>query len=120
NSSMDLGQYKYDAANRRIKKSSSSGTTNYVWEGGRVIAEYDGTSGALLADYVYAGNRLLAREAAGVVTYYHPDRLSSRLLTDYSGNWVGTQSHEPFGEQVLERDLISKWRFTNYERDDET
>jgi len=60
---------------------------------------------------------------AGAVTYYHQDRLSVRMLTDVNGNWIATQSHEPFGEQVGERDegsLVSKWRFTNYERDDET
>ena len=113
-------QYNYDAANRRVKKIAGSATTNYVWEGKRVIAEYNGVTGALLAEYVYAGDRLLAREAAGAVTYYHQDRLSVRLLTDSAGNWAGTQSHEPFGEQVEERDLVSKWRFTNYERDDES
>ena len=113
-------QYTYDAANRRVTRVGGGMSTNYVWEGGRVIAEYNGVTGTLLAEYIYAGDRLLAREAAGTVTYYHPDRLSTRMLTDVAGNWVGTQSHEPFGEQVEERDLTNKWRFTNYERDSET
>ena len=116
-----LGQYSYDAANRRVRKVSPGLTTNYVWEGNRVIAEYNGVTGALLAEYVYAGDRMLGREQSGAVTYYHQDRLSVRMLTDVSGNWVGTQSHEPFGEEVEERyPVVNKWRFTNYERDDET
>ena len=41
-------QYNYDAANRRVKKIAGSATTNYVWEGKRVIAEYNGVTGALL------------------------------------------------------------------------
>ena len=120
NLGVSVGEYSYDAANRRVRKVVTGATTNYVWEGSRVIAEYNGVTGALLTEYVYAGDRMLAREQSGAVTYYHQDRLSVRMLTDGSGNWAGTQSHEPFGEQVQERDLVSKWRFTTYERDDET
>lgn len=70
---------------------------------------------------MYAGDRLLAQEATGEVTYYHPDRLSVRLLTNVDGKSGSTQSHEPFGEHVEERfEVDGKWRFTNYERDDET
>ena len=29
-------------------------------------------------------------------------------------------SHEPFGEKLLEREEVNKWRFTTYERDAES
>lgn len=115
-----VGQYSYDAANRRVKKLAGGATTNYVWEGSHVIAEYSGATGALIAEYVYAGARMLAEESGGTVKYYHQDRLSARVLTDVSGNIVAQMSHEPFGEQLVEREEVNKWRFTNYERDGET
>jgi RHS repeat-associated protein len=74
----------------------------------------------VLTEYVYAAGRMLAQETGGKVTYYHQDRLSARLLTDGAGNVVAQMSHEPFGEKLLEREEVNKWRFTTYERDAET
>lgn len=34
--------YAYDHNNRRVKKTVGTNVTHYVWEGGQVIAEYDG------------------------------------------------------------------------------
>ena len=103
-----------------MKKIAGGLTTNYVWEGSHVIAEYNGATGALIAEYVYAGARMLAEESGGTVKYYHQDRLSARVLTDVSGNIAAQMSHEPFGEQLVEREEVNKWRFTSYERDSET
>jgi RHS repeat-associated protein len=93
----------YDAANRRVKKVSSAGTTWYVWEGGAVIAEY----GA-------------APVGASNIRYYHPDRLSTRMITDNNGGVVGAQDHLPFGEDGGVTGENEKHRFTNYERDAES
>jgi RHS repeat-associated protein len=112
--------YQYDSANRRAKKQSNTTTTHYLWEGDRIIAEHNGATGAVIADYVYAGGRMIAREAGGAVRYFHHDRLSARMITDVNGNWVGTMSHQPFGEQLTETGEQDKHRFTTYERDDET
>jgi RHS repeat-associated protein len=111
--------YVYDAANRRVKKSESGATTYYVWEGGQVIAEYDGT-GALQVEYIYLGARLVAKEAYGAVTYYHSDQLSTRLSTNDVGSYLGMQSHLPFGEPADASGGVEKHRFTNYDRDDAT
>jgi len=115
-----VGQYTYDAANRRAKSITASGTVHYVWEGNQVIAEHDGATGAVLTEYVYAGGRMLAQETNGTVTYYHQDRLSARLLTNGAGNIVALMSHEPFGEKLKEKSEVNKWRFTSYERDAES
>jgi RHS repeat-associated protein len=112
--------YTYDASNRRVKKATSTTNTHYVWEGSQVIAEYNGSTGALLSEYIYAGSRLVAQVSGSSTSYYHPDRLSSRLITDGSGNWAATQSHLPFGEEWTESGAQSKWKFTTYERDSET
>ncbi len=92
----------YDGANRRVKKQTSAGTTWYVWEGGRVIAEYG------------------AAQGSGGTRYYHPDRLSTRMITNVSGAVAGTQDHLPFGEDAGVVGENEKHRFTNYERDSES
>ena len=109
-----------DASNQRVKKVIGGVTTHYVWEGGQVIAEYNGTRGALISEYIYAGSRMVARDQGGTLRYYHQDRLSTRLITDSSGTVMGTEDHMPFGEEAGVIAESEKHRFTNYERDSES
>jgi RHS repeat-associated protein len=111
--------YIYDHANRRIKKFTNAGVTYYVWEGIQVIGEYSGTGG-VIANYVYAGSRMISRLASGVVRYYLNDRLSVRMMLDASGSVVGRQGHLPFGEEMGTSGEQEKHRFTSYERDSES
>ncbi|MEK6325149.1 MAG: RHS repeat-associated core domain-containing protein [Acidobacteriota bacterium] len=96
--------YYYDFQNWRVKKVFASNTTNYIWEEGRVIAEYG--SGQ--------------PQGPGGIKYYHPDRLSTRATTDSSGAVVSTQDHLPFGEDISTTGQPEKHRFTSYERDNES
>lgn len=110
----------YDSINRRVKKVVAGVTTHYVWEGNEVIAEYNGSTGALISEYVYAGSRMIAREQGSSIRYFHPDKLSARMMTDGAGVVVGTQDHLPFGEDALTGiGENEKHRFTHYERDSE-
>jgi RHS repeat-associated protein len=104
--------YFYDANNCRVKKVLGTGgsavTTNYIWEGGAVIAEYSNGS----------------PQGSGGTRYYHPDRLSTRMITDGNsgvgfGSVLGTQDHLPFGEDAGVVGESEKHRFTSYERDSE-
>jgi hypothetical protein len=49
-----------------------------------VIAEYD--NGAVPSspsrEYIYSGSALLGKIESGTTVYYHPDHLSTRVLTD--------------------------------------
>jgi RHS repeat-associated protein len=113
--------YAYDSNNWRVKKVSGGVTTHCVWEGAQVIAEYNGSTGALISEYVFAGGRMVARDQGGVLRYLHQDRLSTRMITDATGAVVGTMDHLPFGEDPLTGSGESeKHRFTNYERDAES
>jgi RHS repeat-associated protein len=112
--------YSYDHQNRRIKKTVGSTTTHYVWEGGQVIAEHNGSTGAMLNEYIFAGGRMIAREGSGRIFFLY-DRLSVRAtITDGQGNITGRQSHLPFGEELVATGTTDKHRFTSYERDSET
>jgi RHS repeat-associated protein len=115
------GAYAYGSSAERLKKTQSGVTTHYVWEGSQVIAEYNGSSGALISEYIYAGGRMVARDQGGVLRYFHQDRLSSRLITDGSGLVAGAMDHLPFGEDAATGAGESdKHRFTSYERDSES
>jgi RHS repeat-associated protein len=102
--------YSYDASNWRVKKVTGAGPggnpvpTYYIWDAGRVIAEYS----------------TAPTPAPGGLKYYHPDRLSTRMTTDPSGNVISTQDQYPFGEDAGSTGTAEKHRFTNYERDAET
>jgi RHS repeat-associated protein len=110
----------YDHQNRRVKKVSGGGTTHYVWEGSQVIAEHDGSTGAVATDYVYSGSRMIAKVASGITRYFLSDRLSTRIALDTSGNVIGRQGHLPSGEDFGESGTQEKHHFTNYERDGES
>jgi hypothetical protein len=70
--------YGYDSGNRRVKKVAEGVVTHYIWEGNRVIAEYERGGGSTQA----MGRR-----------HYHQDRLSTRVITDNAGAVVGTMDH---------------------------
>jgi hypothetical protein len=76
----NAGTYVYDSANRRVKKVAGGYTTYYVWEGSEVIAEYSNSPAG-------SGTR-----------FYHPDRLSNRVITDGAGVVKGAMDNLPFGE----------------------
>ena len=117
--------YTYDGNGVRVKKAISSGTTTtYVFSGGKVIAEYEG-SGSLSAssptrEYIYSGGQLTAKIEGSATSYYHQDNLSVRLMTNSSGADNGDQGHFPFGEWWYPSTAVTKWQFTTYERDAET
>ena len=108
------------------------GTTLYAWEGGSVIAEYNGASNGMAwtKSYIYLGGRLLATEAPLSVSttetkYQHPDRLGTRLVTSSTGAVVSENISLPFGatisgESVNLAGSATKKRFTSYDRSDTT
>jgi RHS repeat-associated protein len=113
--------YAYDYAGHRVKKVSGGVTTHYIYEGGLVSAEHNGSTGAVAADYIFARGIMIAKEPAGSPTrYFLGDRLSGRLSADSSGNVVGRQAHLPFGEEYGESGEQGKHHFTNYESDSES
>ncbi|MEW6131267.1 MAG: RHS repeat-associated core domain-containing protein [Acidobacteriota bacterium] len=112
--------YAYDHQNRRVKKTVGSSVTHCVWQGGQVLAEHNGSSGALLINYTYGVGRLLNKTESGTTRYFLSDKLSARVVLDTSGNVVGRQSHLPFGEDLNTSGSTDKHKLTSYERDSET
>jgi RHS repeat-associated protein len=121
--SVDSGStatYAYDHQNRRYKKTVGSAVTHYVWEGGQVIAEHNGSTGAVLVDYIKTADRMIAKVESSTTSYFLNDRLSVRITLNTSGNMLGRQAHLPFGEDFGETGTQEKHHFTSYERDVES
>ena len=112
--------YAYDHQNRRYKKTVGTSVTHYLWEGNQVVGEYNGSTGAMLVQYSYAGRRMIAKTANGTTQYFLGDRLSPRLVLSDVGVVAGRQSHLPFGEDFGESGSQEKHHFTSYERDAES
>jgi RHS repeat-associated protein len=112
------GSYRYDYQNRRVQKVTTGAPVHYIWEGSQVIAEYNVSTGALLAEYISSGRGMLAKVENGVTSYFVSDRLSTRLVLDSTGNVLSRQSHLPYGEEIASAGSVDKRRFTSYERDD--
>ena len=93
----------YDPAARlQSTASTASGTTNFLYDGDRLAAEYDG-SGNLLRRYIFAKELeepLIWYDAGGSVRrWLHGDRHGSVVSwSDDSGALTATQSYGPYGE----------------------
>lgn len=59
--------YSYGSAKRRIDEVADSTTTCYIWEGAQVIAEYNNAASPTSpnTEYIFTGGRMLAEERAG-------------------------------------------------------
>lgn len=118
--SVDSGgtaSYAYDHQNRRYKTTAGSIVTHYIWQGEKVIAEHNGSTGAILVNYIYAGSRMILSGPY----YLLSDQLSVRLTLNSSAAVKGQQGHLPFGEDFAESGTQQqKQRFTSYERDNQS
>ena len=118
NSSGTLGQYFYDGDGRRVKKivPGTGETTIFVYDaGGKLIGEY---------------STIVAAPQDAKVAYLTSDHLGSpRINTDQNGAVIARHDYHPFGEEILtaqrtaglnySADPVRK-QFTGYERDTET
>ncbi|MFN7928342.1 MAG: RHS repeat-associated core domain-containing protein [Blastocatellia bacterium] len=124
--------YAYGTSNQRLQSVEGSNTTLYTWEGGSVIAEYNGAGTGMTwtKSYVYLGARLLAVESplsvnSTEIQYQHPDRLGTRLVTNTAGGIVSENIGLPFGNIIAGESTniggsATKKRFTTYDRSDTT
>jgi len=69
--------------------------------------------------YIYAGNRLLAKEENGDLHFYHLDRIGSPIMiTDENGNVIKQKQYEAFGNLIWSSGTHEDNReFTSKEKD---
>ncbi len=110
--------YKYNPQNRRVRKDVDTSYIEYIYFGGQVIAEYNGTS---WTDYILANGARIAREdGSGNRIYFHSDQIgSARLISDGNGAQIWTGTFMPFGYEVDPQTTDNNYKFALMERDPE-
>jgi RHS repeat-associated protein len=115
--------FKYDPFGRRIQKSSTAGTTNYLHDGANVLEEVDG-SGNVLARYVQSAgvDQPLAEVRASTTSYYQADGLGSvTSLSNSSGALANTYTYDSFGKLTASTGTITNpYRYNGRDFDSET
>src|SRR6267143_3164667 len=115
--------FKYDPFGRRIYKSSSSGTSVYVYDLQNLIEETN-SSGAVVARYTQAVkiDEPLAELRSGTTSFYQADGLGSiTSLSNAAGALAQTYTFDSFGKQTASTgSLTNPFRYTAREFDTET
>lgn len=98
--------YKHDLYGRRSEKKVDGFSTRYLYDGGQVIAEYDGNNN-LLRKYIYGPGIdqpvCMIEEAESETYYYHFDALGSVVaLSDSAGDTVQTYEYSVYGQVAVE------------------
>jgi RHS repeat-associated protein len=97
-----IASFDYDGFGRRVRKWSSAGTVQYVWDGDQVILEADASGTTTQAYSYYPGIDRLHSVTAGGQTYYasiEPATGDVNGLVRGSDNAVVTQyAYTPWGE----------------------
>jgi RHS repeat-associated protein len=133
-SNQQVASYEYDFAGRRVKKTvygTPNVVTKYVYDGDRVIAEYNG-GGSLLRSYVYGTgiDEIICMVTSSSTYYYHFDGLGSVVaLSNGNKDIVEKYSYDVFGTPTIkdgQGNIISSSAygnsrmFTGREYDNET
>jgi RHS repeat-associated protein len=111
--------YVYDPEGRRVQKVSGSVTTDYLYHpNGNLVADMNASG--LVNGYVYQGSRLIAEYENGTTRFIHGDHLgSTRLVTNLDKTIFDFMDYLPFGEQIAGSSATTH-KFTGKERDAES
>ncbi len=130
--------FDYDANRMRVRKTSASGQTRYLYDGRSTLLEYDGSFDTKIKyDYGYQLISLAEVDPAGStaeadrdVQFYHYDALgSAAALTDEAGGLQKADIYDAWGDlRDLDADgnplntgsSANPKQFTGHYRDDET
>lgn len=95
--------YAYAADGARASKKVGGTTTHFLYdEAGRLLAEHNGATGAVIREYLYLEDGTpLAQVQGGIVYYLHSDQLGTPLqITNAAKTVVGDRVQQPFGETI--------------------
>ncbi|MCM8885189.1 MAG: DUF2235 domain-containing protein [Candidatus Thiodiazotropha sp.] len=121
-----IAEYGYNGFGERIKKVSyvkdlTPVVTYYLYDGSRLSAEING-NGEITAQYLYLGERPVAKFEGDNIYAIHTDHLSApRAATDDHGRLVWQADYSPFGQiDIRTATIILNLRLPGQYEDQET
>ncbi len=113
--------YQYNALGERVEKTVGSTTTVYVYdEAGHLIGEYTSTGG-LIAEHIWLGNRPIGVITSSGLYYVQTDQLGTpRDITNPSKTVVWQWNGDPFGNSTPTGSPTYNLRFPGQYYDAET
>jgi RHS repeat-associated protein len=115
--------FNYDPFGRRIKKSSSTTTSVFAYDGDNLTEETN-SSGAVVSRYTQTQNidEPLAMLRSSATSYYNADGLGSvTSLTNSSGAAAQTYTYDSYGNVTASSgSLMNPFQYTGRESDPET
>ncbi len=116
-------EYKYDSAGRRIEKDVDGAVTKYLYDGDRLLAEYD-SSDQLVRNYFYMSGAVSPAilKEDGDIYYYFSDHLNTpQAITDENGTVEWQATYKAFGEvDISTESIVNNFRFPGQYYDVET
>jgi RHS repeat-associated protein len=117
-----LASYTYNGVEHRVRKDTSTGSTEYFFFGEEIIAELNPASSAW-TDYVFGYGGRIAKDTSANGTgaqYFHTDQVkSTRLVTDTNGGVVWQATYSPFGQELSAQNNAIAFQFAGLQYDSE-
>lgn len=117
--------FSYDGLGRRVKKTSTSGTVEYLWDGDQIIAEVKGTGAStVVRTYTYYPGvdqpRSVAAQGETYFTSAEPDGSVYGLIRKSDRTVVAQYKYTPWGEiesagQALDTVSSLRWKGLPYD-----
>jgi YD repeat-containing protein len=112
--------YNYNNNNRRVSKTVNGTTTYFIYEGHKLLGEYD-ADGNVINEYVYLGSTPIAMSTTTKTYKIYTDHLNTpRRVADESNSIVWQWESTPFGETKPIGTLEFNLRFAGQYFDKET
>ena len=113
--------YAYDDSGRRIAKTIGSTTTNFLYGGPDIVAEYPSNWGTPTAQYTHGTNQdePIERITQTGAQYFHHDGLGSVVgVTNNLGGTDATQRFDAWGNQIASTGTQTRYGYTGREPDE--
>lgn len=113
--------YQYDDEGRRVSKMVGTTTTNFLYSGPNLIAEYASTWGTPAAQYAYGPmiDNVIEKMTSTTSQYFHQDGLNSVMaVTNNLGTTDATQRFDAWGNKVASTGTSPRNGYTGREPDE--
>jgi RHS repeat-associated protein len=116
----DNVEYEYNYENQRVSKTVDGVTTYYVYDGHKLLGEYD-TQGSAIKEYIYLDDTPIAVVSKSKTYMIYADHLNTpRRVVDENGTVAWSWESSPYGETAPIGSFTLNLRFPGQYYDAET